>query len=56
MYLRKNLPLIKHYEGSCSVLFQFIPPSIQLIIVGAGNDAQPLVEYGFFIRLEYYCC
>ena len=25
-------------------LFQFIPPVLQLIIVGAGNDAQPLVD------------
>jgi xanthine/CO dehydrogenase XdhC/CoxF family maturation factor len=25
-----------------AVLYQFIPPSIQLVIVGAGNDAQPL--------------
>jgi len=29
-------------EGS--VLYQFIPPAMQLVIVGAGNDAQPLVE------------
>ncbi len=27
-----------------SVLCQFVPPSIQLVIVGAGNDAQPLVN------------
>lgn len=25
-----------------AVLYQFIPPSTQLVIVGAGNDAQPL--------------
>ena len=36
--------VIKNYEGSCSALFQFISPSPQLVIVGAGNDAQPLVE------------
>ena len=36
--------IIKNYEGSCSALFQFIPPVIQLVIVGAGNDAQPLVN------------
>ena len=36
--------IIKNYEGSCSALFQFISPSTQLVIVGAGNDAQPLVE------------
>jgi len=27
-----------------SVLFQFIPPAVQLLVMGAGNDAQPLVE------------
>jgi xanthine dehydrogenase accessory factor len=32
-----------------SVLYQFIPPSIQLIIVGAGNDAQPLAEIAFLL-------
>lgn len=35
---------VKNYEDSCFALFQFIPPVIQLIVVGAGNDAQPLVE------------
>ncbi len=33
-----------HKIGEESVLYQFIPPAIQLIIVGAGNDVQPLVE------------
>ncbi len=47
--LASKSSLIKDYEGSCSVLFQFIPPSIQLIIVGAGNDAQPLVEMAFLL-------
>ena len=42
--LNHKSSLVKHYEGSCSALFQFIPPSIQLVIVGAGNDAQPLVN------------
>ncbi len=42
--LAKKISLIKDYEGSCSALFQFIPPAIQLLIIGAGNDAQPLVE------------
>jgi len=32
-----------------SVLYQFIPPSTQLVIVGAGNDAQPLVEIAFLL-------
>lgn len=33
-----------HHAGDESVLYQFIPPVLQLIIVGAGNDVQPLVE------------
>lgn len=40
---------IKAYKNSCSVLFQFIPPVIQLIIVGAGNDVQPLVEMAYIL-------
>lgn len=35
--------VIKRF-GNQSALFQFVPPSIQLIIAGAGNDVQPLVE------------
>jgi xanthine/CO dehydrogenase XdhC/CoxF family maturation factor len=41
--LQQKNSVIKDVEDA-SVLYQFIPPSIQLIIVGAGNDAQPLVE------------
>jgi xanthine dehydrogenase accessory factor len=37
------------YDQTGSVLYQFIPPPIQLIIVGAGNDAQPLVEMAFLL-------
>jgi len=37
---RKISTVQNHANGS--ILYQFIPPSIQLIIVGAGNDAQPL--------------
>jgi len=32
-----------------SVLYQFIPPTIQLIVVGAGNDAQPVVDMAFLL-------
>ena len=46
--IEKAEPVLKQ-EGSVvnedennSVLYQFIPPSIQLVIVGGGNDAQPL--------------
>lgn len=47
--LQQKNSFVKHYEGSCDVLFQFVPPSIQLIIIGAGNDAQPLVNMGFLL-------
>ncbi len=47
--LASKSSLVKHYEGSCTVLFQFIPPSIQLVIAGAGNDAQPLVDMAFLL-------
>jgi xanthine/CO dehydrogenase XdhC/CoxF family maturation factor len=42
--LSKKSSEIKHYENESSALFQFIPPAVQLIIIGAGNDAQPLME------------
>lgn len=32
-----------------AVLYQFIPPVVQLVIVGAGNDAQPLMEMAFLL-------
>ena len=32
-----------------STLFQFVPPAIHLVIVGAGNDAQPLVDMAFLL-------
>jgi xanthine dehydrogenase accessory factor len=41
--LQQKKSFVKNYEGNCTVLLQFVPPAIQLIIVGAGNDAQPLV-------------
>lgn len=41
--LSQKLSRVENYED-CSVLYQFIPPVIQLVIAGAGNDAQPLVE------------
>lgn len=36
-------------DASASVLYQFIPPAVQLVIVGAGNDAQPLVDMAFLL-------
>jgi xanthine dehydrogenase accessory factor len=42
--LKNKSSLIEPGPGNSTVLIQFIPPAIQLIVVGAGNDAQPLVE------------
>jgi xanthine/CO dehydrogenase XdhC/CoxF family maturation factor len=42
-FFEQKNSIIKDYEEQ-SVLYQFVPPPIQLIIVGAGNDAQPLVD------------
>jgi xanthine/CO dehydrogenase XdhC/CoxF family maturation factor len=42
--LENKSSLIKPGEGNDTVLLQYVPPVIQLIIVGGGNDAQPLVE------------
>ncbi len=41
--LQQRISFVQNRDGA-SVLYQFIPPSIQVVIVGAGNDAQPLVE------------
>jgi xanthine/CO dehydrogenase XdhC/CoxF family maturation factor len=46
--LRKKTSVVKQNEAS-SILYQFIPPSIQLVIVGAGNDAQPLANMAFLM-------
>ncbi|MCC6411617.1 MAG: XdhC family protein [Saprospiraceae bacterium] len=35
--------------GELSVLYQFVPPVLQLLIVGAGNDAMPLVDMAFLL-------
>ena len=43
LLLKQKETVVKNNSNS-SVLYQFIPPSTQLIIVGAGNDAQPLAE------------
>ncbi|MBK7936662.1 MAG: XdhC family protein [Lewinellaceae bacterium] len=32
-----------------TVLYQFVPPAVQLLLVGAGNDAQPLTEMAFLL-------
>ena len=43
----KNSVVKVHDERS--ILYQFVPPSIQLIIIGAGNDAQPLTDTAFLL-------
>jgi len=41
--LQQRQSVVKNNEAGF-VLYQFIPPSLQLVIVGAGNDAQPLID------------
>jgi xanthine/CO dehydrogenase XdhC/CoxF family maturation factor len=51
----ESKPLLKEKKSvikdgiNGSVLYQFIPPSTQLVIIGAGNDTQPLVEMAFLL-------
>ena len=46
--LKQKVSVVK-VDVNGSVLYQFIPPSTQLVIVGAGNDAQPLAEMAFLL-------
>ena len=46
--LRQKKSAVKE-DANGSVLYQFIPPATQLVIVGAGNDVQPLVEMAFLL-------
>ena len=41
--LHQRISFVRN-NANGSVLCQFVPPSMQLIVVGAGNDAQPLVN------------
>ncbi|MBC7775042.1 MAG: XdhC family protein [Phycisphaerae bacterium] len=41
--LKQKTSVVKAYHED-SMLYQFVPPAMQLIIVGAGNDAQPLMD------------
>lgn len=43
LLFNQRISIVKEYADH-SVLYQFIPPPIQLVIAGAGNDAQPLTE------------
>jgi xanthine dehydrogenase accessory factor len=46
--LEQKKSVIKVYNELC-VLYQFIPPPIQLVVVGAGNDVQPLTELSYVL-------
>jgi len=46
--LRQRNSVVKEYDDGF-VLYDFIPPSIQLAIVGAGNDARPLAELTYLM-------
>lgn len=55
-YLRNDVQITFQHKRSSikaypehSVLYQFVPPTLQLIIVGAGNDAQPLMDMAFLL-------
>jgi xanthine/CO dehydrogenase XdhC/CoxF family maturation factor len=39
-----NKSSIIQQTGNQSALLQFIPPSLRIVVVGAGNDARPVVE------------
>ena len=41
--LEKKTSVVTTYQEG-SVIYQYVPPVIHLIIAGAGNDAQPLAE------------
>jgi xanthine dehydrogenase accessory factor len=45
MVLEQQLSLLKEYKSKELTAFvEFLEPPVSLVIVGAGNDAQPLVE------------
>ena len=48
IFLDEKKSVVKDYDETC-VLFQFIPPSVQLVVVGAGNDVQPLAELTYLL-------
>jgi xanthine/CO dehydrogenase XdhC/CoxF family maturation factor len=46
--LHQKQSAVQSYKSQ-SVLYQFVPPAIQLVIVGAGNDTQPLMDMAFLL-------
>lgn len=47
--LDDKVSIVNDYEDSSSVLIQFVAPALQLVIAGAGNDAQPLMEMAYLL-------
>ncbi len=45
--LKNGLSTVKHYQAAINytAFIEYIPPNISLIIVGAGNDAIPVMEH-----------
>ncbi len=48
LVLTQKESMVRPYPHQ-TILYQFVPPSIHLVIVGAGNDAQPLMEMAFLL-------
>jgi xanthine/CO dehydrogenase XdhC/CoxF family maturation factor len=40
---KQKISVVKPYPEH-SVSYQFVPPPMQLVLIGAGNDAQPIVD------------
>jgi xanthine/CO dehydrogenase XdhC/CoxF family maturation factor len=51
MVLENEMTIVKEMDNN-EVLFQFIPPVVRLVIVGAGNDAIPLMKIADCIGWE----
>lgn len=47
--LENKYSFVQNIGGKGEVLFQFVPPAVHLVIVGAGNDAQSLVGIASFM-------
>jgi xanthine dehydrogenase accessory factor len=49
--LEQKRTVSKVYDDCC-VLYQFIPPPVRLVVIGAGNDVQPLSELTHLLGWE----
>lgn len=50
--LQNKKSVIKHLNDDCEALIEYIAPSLQLVVAGAGNDVQPLVKAASLIGWE----